>query len=162
MPKGVYDHYKIRGHKLPAETKIKISQSIKDKYANGYKNPMYGNKPSEELIQRRAEGIRLTRIANGNFSGTGHPNYKDGKAPLRKRMYNTRYYQDWRKSVYERDSYTCQFCGQVGGKLHADHIKRFAEYPELRFELSNGRTLCVDCHKKTDTYGYHSKKAVLV
>jgi hypothetical protein len=40
-----------------------------------------------------------------------------------------------------------------GGKLNADHIKSWAHYPELRFDTSNGRTLCLSCHHKTDTFG---------
>ena len=35
-----------------------------------------------------------------------------------------------------------------GSKLNADHIKPFSLYPELRLIVENGRTLCVDCHKK--------------
>ena len=62
-------------------------------------------------------------------------------------------YKLWRTAVFERDDYTCQSCGQHGGYLNADHIKPFALYPELRLDLDNGRTLCVDCHKATDTYG---------
>ena len=80
--------------------------------------------------------------------------YKDkGKTTLAVRLRNCLEYRNWRKAVFERDSYTCQECGQVGGKLNADHIKRFAHYPELRFEVSNGRTLCENCHRKTDTFG---------
>lgn len=45
-----------------------------------------------------------------------------------------------------------------GRKQSQDHIKPFAYYPDLRFELSNGRTLCIDCHKKTDTYFYKISK----
>ena len=42
-----------------------------------------------------------------------------------------------------------------GTHLSQYHIKPFADYPDLRFELSNGRTLCVPCHTKTPTYGWN-------
>lgn len=66
--------------------------------------------------------------------------------------------KEWRKAVFQRDDYTCQLCNKRGGVLNADHIKPFAEYPELRLELSNGRTLCIECHKKTPTWGVKKKK----
>lgn len=56
---------------------------------------------------------------------------------------------DWRKAVFARDNYTCQICKVRGTYLEADHIKPWAYFPELRFELSNGRTLCRKCHDKT-------------
>lgn len=56
-------------------------------------------------------------------------------------------YKNWRKSVYERDNYTCVWCGERGGKLNADHIKDWASYPMLRYDVNNGRTLCRECHK---------------
>lgn len=60
----------------------------------------------------------------------------------------TKEYKEWRISVFSRDEYTCQECNQIGGSLEAHHIKPFAKYEELRFELSNGLTLCVTCHKE--------------
>jgi len=57
--------------------------------------------------------------------------------------------EDWRKAIFARDDYTCQMCGIRGGRLEADHIKPFAYFSELRFELSNGRTLCRKCHDTT-------------
>jgi 5-methylcytosine-specific restriction endonuclease McrA len=56
--------------------------------------------------------------------------------------------------VFERDNYKCIWCGDSrGGNLEADHIKPWSKYPEFRYKVSNGRTLCKKCHKKTDTWG---------
>jgi hypothetical protein len=80
--------------------------------------------------------------------------YKDeGKRTEDKKIRQSAKYKAWRTLVFERDNYTCQFCNKIGGYLHADHIKPFALYIELRFEVSNGRTLCIPCHKKTGTWG---------
>lgn len=54
----------------------------------------------------------------------------------------------WRKAVFKRDNYTCQDCKEY--KKHffnAHHIKPFATFPEFRYEVCNGVTLCVPCHK---------------
>ncbi len=57
--------------------------------------------------------------------------------------------EEWRKAVFARDNYTCQKCGQQGGYLQAHHLKPFAYFAELRYEVSNGQTLCHKCHGKT-------------
>ena len=66
-------------------------------------------------------------------------------------------YKEWRRRIFERDNYTCVLCGQHGGKLNADHIESFSKFPQFRFVLSNGRTLCVECHKKTPNFGGKSR-----
>lgn len=55
-------------------------------------------------------------------------------------------YIEWRKAVYERDDYTCQVCFKRGGEIRAHHIEGYANNPELRIELSNGITMCKECH----------------
>lgn len=84
--------------------------------------------------------------------------WKGGITPLNVKVRHSEEYKLWRESVFKRDNYTCIWCGIKNGKgktiiLHADHIKPFAYYPELRFAIDNGRTLCKSCHEKTDTYG---------
>jgi 5-methylcytosine-specific restriction endonuclease McrA len=63
------------------------------------------------------------------------------------RKYNTALVQ-WRKAVFMRDNYTCQHCQEKGARLEAHHIKEYSKFPELRTELTNGITLCYDCHNK--------------
>ena len=74
------------------------------------------------------------------------------------RVLNRRYpeYIEWRKEVFNRDSYTCQLCGVKGnGTLNAHHIESYTANPELRTALSNGITLCEECHKNFHhQYGY--------
>lgn len=82
------------------------------------------------------------------------PLWKGGVTPINKQIRTSKEYKDWRISVFKRDNYTCKNCKSYGVILHADHIKPFAFFPELRFSTENGRTLCVPCHKKTDTYGH--------
>jgi 5-methylcytosine-specific restriction endonuclease McrA len=70
-------------------------------------------------------------------------------------------YINLRRQVLARDKYVCVLCGdhsyknRPGGHCYlvVDHIKPYALFPELRLEPTNLRTLCNECHKKTDTYG---------
>jgi len=84
--------------------------------------------------------------------GKDHWLWKGGNRKERN-GYPSQEYKSWRKAVFERDDYTCQICGIRGGTLHADHLKRWKEHPESRYDVENGRTLCVPCHRKTPTYG---------
>lgn len=77
--------------------------------------------------------------------GEKNPCYT-GHAKRRRNDHKRLEYKQWRKAVFERDGYTCQSCLVRGGVLHAHHIKEWAKHPELRYEASNGQTLCKACH----------------
>lgn len=85
-----------------------------------------------------------------NIRGLSHPNYKpemSKKERIERREYTE--YWDWRKTVYERDNFTCQCCGDnKGHNLRAHHYMNYSKYKELRTDIDNGITLCDKCHRK--------------
>lgn len=107
-----------------------------------------------------------TRMRNAQLkiakSGSDCRFWKGGITPQNARIRTSLEYRLWRESVFKRDNYTCIWCGVRSGNgkaiiLHADHIKPFALFPEFRFAIDNGRTLCAECHKTTDTYAGKTK-----
>ena len=63
--------------------------------------------------------------------------------------------RNWSKAIKIRDNFTCRLCGDRSYKgrgktikLHSHHIKTWKDYPELRYDLNNGITVCFDCHLK--------------
>ena len=143
---------------LTESSKKKISESGKGKII-----------PLEvrEKIRRTLTGVHHTLQRRKNISaatkgknvGPNHHNWRGGHTVGdRHTVMQSLDYRIWRDSVFLRDNYTCQHCGKRGVKLNADHIMPYALYPDLRFSVNNGRTLCVDCHKRTDTWGGKTKK----
>jgi predicted restriction endonuclease len=134
------------------ETKKKISKAHKGmRYSEEVKQKL--RKPKSEEHKRKLSEMMFKR----HQVGDKNPNWKGGITPINTIIRGSLEYKLWRKSVFERDNYTCIWCGARSGKgkqviLHADHIKPFSQYPELRFAIDNGRTLCRECHKKTDTF----------
>lgn len=72
--------------------------------------------------------------------------------PIHRLVRKSPEYKTWRNLVFRRDDYTCQMCGERGLEIQADHVLPFSLYPDMRLDPLNGQTLCVECHKKTDTY----------
>lgn len=85
---------------------------------------------------------------NYHRKGANHPNWKGGVTPENQKVRNSKEMKAWKRAVFQRDGYSCQICGQIGGELQAHHIKPFAKFPELRFDVNNGITLCKECHKE--------------
>jgi uncharacterized protein YlzI (FlbEa/FlbD family) len=103
----------------------------------------------------REQVFRQGGIPNARIFPKGHKpaNFIDGTSNNHSRKIRTSVeYDEWRRSVYKRDNFTCQECGKRGGRLNAHHIKSILLFPELTFAVENGTTLCVTCHEQTTTY----------
>ena len=79
------------------------------------------------------------------LKGYSHPNWKGGISSKNK-IERDRFRKSLQKTVFERDNYTCQLCGDRGVALQVDHIQSWADYVELRFNIENCSTLCQKCH----------------
>lgn len=78
------------------------------------------------------------------------------------RFHQTREARIWRRSVFARDDYTCQDCGQRGGKLNAHHIIRVADNEDKATDVDNGITLCIPCHAQRHESAGEMKSAQLI
>lgn len=83
--------------------------------------------------------------------------WRGGITSENNRQRNRIEYRLWREAIFARDNWTCQTCGKRGCRLNAHHKKPFAHFPELRFAIDNGETLCVACHAKTDSFRWRAK-----
>ena len=123
-----------------------------------------GSITSIETRKKMSESKKGYVPVNIFKSGKDHPFWNPLRTNQRERL--TQDYKCWRQLVLRRDKYTCQQCNirsKKGNRVRfdVDHIKLFHKYPELRTDISNGRTLCRPCHLKTPTWGIKKKSAIL-
>jgi hypothetical protein len=97
--------------------------------------------------------IKMSIALKGKYTGEKHWAWKGGTYDKdRKIDWGRKFYRDWRKAVLERDDYQCTRCGSEH-YLEVDHIKPYILFPDLRYDVNNGRVLCHSCHTLTGTYG---------
>ena len=76
--------------------------------------------------------------------GAKHPRWVADRTQLAKRQErNDTAYKDWRRNVWIRDNFKCKISNKdCAGRIEAHHILSWKDYPELRYEINNGITLC--------------------
>lgn len=132
-------------------------------------------KMSDSHKKMSVETRQKMREAKLGKTGPSSNNWNGGMTPLYSRIRNHHKLRQWRSDVFTRDKFSCVNCGDSkGGNLNADHIIPFiaimraysiscledALACEKLWDINNGRTLCIGCHKKTDTYGNHAKSYI--
>jgi len=150
-------------HSLESKSKMSLAKKGKKYPKMSERNKIMWKDPEYRKKMSDVHKGKLKGIPNFKLRGSGSHLWKGGVTSINKSIRSSLQYKLWRESVFKRDNFTCVWCGSKSGDgktvaLNADHIKPFSLFPELRFAIDNGRTLCLDCHKKTDTYFYKINK----
>lgn len=112
---------------MPQKVREKIRNTLIKKY-----------KTDEDFKRRVAEAQKVK-------SGENHWNWKGGVTPITQKTRTSPDARAWRLAVFYRDNFTCRICNSKE-KLQAHHINSWVNFPEDRFILENGITLCKTCH----------------
>jgi predicted DNA-binding protein YlxM (UPF0122 family)/5-methylcytosine-specific restriction endonuclease McrA len=160
--------------------KFNIPIRTKSENKKGNKNPSYGKtmERSPRWRQKHSKDT-LEKIRKNVPRSERHKRWKRPEERIETingQIRNCSKMKQWRMSVFSRDKFTCTKCGRTrkdGVILNADHIVPFHKIKKKYnifsleqaiqcielWDTDNGRTLCVECHKSTETWGGKSKKA---
>lgn len=133
---------KQRGYTLLTES-IKAVDDRIEYVCNSHKE--YGVQTTTLYGMTHSDDNCRLCVAN-RVNGENHWNWRGGINDENDAIRKSWQYKQWRQSVYERDDFICQKCG-CRGVLNAHHILNFSNHEDLRFDVSNGITLCKKCHK---------------
>ncbi len=154
-----------QGEKHPRYGKH-VSMDIRKKISNstrGNKHWRWGIRKNRCVeCNNPTSGVRVLRCLPcykvyilKKYTGCSKSRGRQAYKRLRTKIMKTKEYKSWRKSILDRDKRSCVWCGNKKN-ICVDHIKSFAQFPELRLSLDNGRTLCNECHQKTDNFGWRA------
>lgn len=160
ITKRVLSIPKFEKHTEESKNKIRIARIDRKKKLGYINSPETIEKIRKTLYGSKRHTKKHTLESRLMMSlkhrGENHPNWKGGISSINESIRSSFEYRLWRESVFRRDNFRCVWCGSKK-RIESDHIKPFAYYPELRFAIDNGRTLCHECHKTTETYGRGKK-----
>ena len=144
-----------KGHKdfVGEEGRKKQSKKTKGVKKGKQKNPNPWWK-GRKFSEKHKENLSIAHLKSSQGKAENHWHWKGGIWNLKgDNKRNDPKYQRWRRSVKLRDKQTCRLKdNNCSGRLEVHHIKGWAKYPKLRYEIKNGITLCKFHHprKKAD------------
>jgi len=127
------------------ELKDRQSEAMKTRVALGIHNFWKGGRPQKYCPDCNAPVTyyRTKCVKCAPARGENHPNWQGGITPINHKIRNSLESKAWIKSVKLRDGHKCKIGNKdCSGKLEAHHILSWSEYPELRYQINNGITLC--------------------
>ena len=136
----------ICGNKTP-EKREKSSLARKGKPAWNVGIAPY--KITEETRKKMSEANKGNKSTTGLLGENANRWIKDRTKIKKQEERNNPNDKHWKYQVYKRDNFKCKINNKdCGGRMEAHHILRWRDYPELRYEVNNGITLCLNHHPR--------------
>ena len=142
-----------KGIKFSAEHRKKLSESHK-----GVKLSEYHRKRISEghkgldcywLKGRKASKETRKKMSDARKGENAYQWISDRSLLKKQNRRNDPLYREWRRQVWERDNWKCRINNQdCDGRIIAHHILPWRDFPELRYEVNNGITLCQFHHPR--------------
>jgi len=171
-------------NKIKIAREKQVSPNIGKKFSYLHKRRISSGKKgksSQAIIDAHSSDEYREKLRIANLGSKCYL-WKGGITPVKKRIRDSYRWRQWREEVFQRDDYVCKKCGFRNGNgehrdLHPDHIIPFsvllsnirkevsidnlyevAMQDNSLWDIDNGRTLCYDCHRKTETWGINQYK----
>lgn len=121
------------------ERNAKIGNTLRNKY-----------KTDIEWVKR----VKAAKVVN---SGENHWNWKGGITPITQKNRTSESTSARKLAVIMRDNYRCRICDSKDN-IQAHHINSWSSFPEDRYILENGLTLCKQHHNDYHVYEREVRK----
>ena len=172
MPSGIYkrneSHLKQIREMAASHKGIPRSKEVREKISKSH----FGIKPNNEtrlklrnshLGKKQSEEVKIKRGVY--LCGSQNHSWKGGNPPIFDKIRRLFKYRQWRSDIFSRDFWTCQKCNKKNNiRIETHHIKSFRtilyEYKinnieqalncEELWDINNGLTLCINCHRKAE------------
>ena len=162
--------------KRPIPKELKLGWEFSWKTHNNHRKGLKNTEETKQKIRSKEKEFYKNNpdvaIKRGKLKSKNSPH----KTQLNQLIRSYPCYKNWVKLVFEKDNYTCQDCGITKVYLQAHHkvplslilyknninecsfknIQKALQLEEL-WDINNGKTLCLNCHKKA-----HKNKNIYV
>ena len=152
--KELWQNPEYRQHMVEVHKGYKWTESQRENYSLAKQGFNHTEESIKKMILAKKgkespfKGKTYEEIGRGpsKVGGSNHYKWLGGYS---KSQHKGTEYNEWRMSVYKRDNFKCKMSNEdCSGKIEAHHILSFTKFPELRYEINNGITLCQAHHPR--------------
>jgi len=117
----------------------------------GENSPMFGRTHTKEAKEK------MSKSNKGKNNPNYNPNLTDEERAERKENRNNdQDFVKWSLQVKERDNFKCVIPECNNHDLESHHLDNWNDFPESRYDLDNGVTLCLEHHTSANGYSFHN------